>query len=181
MSDFNWIYNTTTGFAYNLCDCENLKDCKSKPIPKVDNPKMGKINITNEINVYDLNGGLINTYNQVKNNPSELIKQLDILKKDFITIQTNTEGQRGKPEGISETTYKNSREHFYYWIRDKYNNEEKNTVKSASYFIFLNKTGFRGMYREGNNGFNIPYGLKDRKTIPSIFDEKEIKEISSLI
>lgn len=46
MSDFNWIYNTTTGFAYNLCDCENLKDCKSKPIPKVDNPKMGKINIS---------------------------------------------------------------------------------------------------------------------------------------
>ena len=48
--------------------------------------------------------------------------------------------------------------------------------KSASYFIVLNKTGFRGMYREGNNGFNIPYGLKDRKTIPSIFNETDIHE-----
>ena len=99
----------------------------------------------------------------------------------FISIKINSEGQRGKPNEISESTYKKSREHCYYWIRDKYNNEDKNTVKSASYFIFLNKTGFRGMYREGNNGFNIPYGLKDRKTIPSIFSETDINKISKLI
>ena len=37
------------------------------------------------------------------------------------------------------------------------------------------------MYREGNNGFNIPYGLKDRKTIPSIFSETDINKISKLI
>ena len=34
--------------------------------------KMGKINITHEIYAYDLNKGLINTYNQIKNNPLEL-------------------------------------------------------------------------------------------------------------
>ena len=143
--------------------------------------EMGKINITGEIYAYDLNKGLINTYEQIKKNPLELIKNLNVLKKNFISIKVNSEGQRGKPKEITDLTYKKSREHYYYWVRDKYNNEEKNTVQSACKFIFLNKTGFRGMYREGTNGFNIPYGLKDRKTIPSIFNEKDIKEISKLI
>lgn len=143
--------------------------------------KMGIITINNKIYAYDLNKALINTYKQIKTKPLDVIKELNSLKNEFNKIEKNTEGQRGKPKDISQSTYKNSREHYYYWIRDKFNNGQKNTIQSASYFIFLNKTGFRGMYREGNNGFNIPYGLKDRKTIPSIFNEKEIKEISSLI
>jgi DNA adenine methylase len=43
----------------------------------------------------------------------------------------------------------------------------------------LNKTGFRGMYREGPNGFNIPYG--HYKKTPSIVTKKELDEISNLI
>jgi hypothetical protein len=29
-NDFNWIYNKTPGFSNILCDCDNIKSCKSK-------------------------------------------------------------------------------------------------------------------------------------------------------
>ena len=37
------------------------------------------------------------------------------------------------------------------------------------------------MYREGPSGFNVPYGKKDIKSIPGIFNEDDIKNISILI
>lgn len=143
--------------------------------------KQNKIKINGGIYAYDFNKWLINTFNQVKTNHVNVIIQLSIIVKDFNTIEINTHGQRGAPTPINESTKNNSREHYYYWIRNKYNNNKKMDEKAAAYFIFLNKTGFRGMYREGKNGFNIPYGLKDRKSIPKILDEMNLKKISELI
>lgn len=140
-----------------------------------------KITINGKINAYDYNESLINTFTQIKNNSKEVIEQLTIIKKEFTSIDKNTQGQRGKPKDINKNTYKNTREHYYYWIRDQFNSHPKNTVLSSVYFIFLNKTGFKGMYREADNGFNIPYGQKDKKSIPTIFSPKEISNISELI
>jgi DNA adenine methylase len=143
--------------------------------------KQEKIKIKNKIYAYDFNESLINTFNQIKNNKNDVIIELNKLKNEFTKIEKNTEGQRGKPSDINKNTYKNTREHYYYWIRDLYNTSSKNTVLSSAYFIFLNKTGFKGMYREGKKGFNIPYGQKDKKSIPSIFSEDDLKNISDLI
>ena len=160
--------------------------------------KQNKIIIKNKIYAYDYNKGLINTFNQIKTNRDAVIYELYKLKNEFINIKKNIEIEKSdnteqdkdtkpkktkktKPKDINENTYKNTREHYYYWIRDLYNKETKDNALSCAYFIFLNKTGYRGMYREGKNGYNIPYGLKDKKTIPSIFSEEEITTVSELI
>ena len=45
--------------------------------------------------------------------------------------------------------------------------------------MFLNKTCFRGMYREGPNGFNIPFG--HYKKTPTIITKEYLDSISDLI
>jgi DNA adenine methylase len=63
-----------------------------------------------------------------------------------------------------ESTYnslsdQNARKDFFLGIRNKFNQDElKLGVGNASQFLFLNKTGFNGMYRENSKGqFNIPF------------------------
>ena len=143
--------------------------------------KQKKIVVKNKVYAYDLNLALINTFKQIQNNYKAVVVEILKLKEEFKNIEINTLKQRGAPKDINESNYKTTREHYYYWIRSKFNACDKTTLESAVYFIFLNKTGFRGMYREGPNGYNIPYGLKDRKTIPSIIDETVIEKVSELI
>ena len=42
--DFNWIYNKTPGFSNILCDCNNVKSCKSKFNEKHDNINFSTLN-----------------------------------------------------------------------------------------------------------------------------------------
>ncbi len=149
--------------------------------------KENKITIRNKIYAYDLNKSLINCFKQIQKNPQKIYYLVCAVKKTFLSIETNitldSEGNaiKGAPT-VTKDNFMTTREHYYYWIRHLFNTSSKTTQKSAAYFIFLNKTGFRGMYREGQDGkFNIPYGLKDKKTDPSIINKSEIKNISALI
>ncbi len=123
-----------------------------------------EIKINGKIFVSDLNETLINKYINIQKNPDKVIEQLNILKTKY------------------EEKDDNEKENYYYEIRQIYNDIEqkiKNTEYGTSLFIFLNKTGFRGLYRENSKGkFNVPYGnYKHCK----MFDKKHIKYISNLI
>ena len=45
--------------------------------------------------------------------------------------------------------------------------------------MVINKICFRGMYREGPNGFNVPYG--HYKKTPTIISKQDLDSISDLI
>ncbi len=133
------------------------------------------ITIEGSINVYDLNKALIGTYINIKDKKDELFEKTNKLETVFNSCELNN-GDR-KPQTEEEAL--KSKESYYYWIRQQYNEEkDKLSVLSSAYFIFLNKTGFRGMYREGPNGYNIPYGNYKN---PKILDKDELEYISSLI
>ena len=60
-----------------------------------------------------------------------------------------------------------------------FNKMNKSSIEHSAIFIFLNKTCFRGLYREGPNGFNVPYG--HYKKTPSMITKEELYNISELI
>jgi len=134
------------------------------------------ITIDGDIHIYDLNNALIETYKNIKNNKDKLFKKIKQIESEFNSCEIEGDVKRkpvNKEDGLS------SKESYYYWIRKEYNDlKDKSTIESSAYFIFLNKTGFRGMYREGPNGYNIPYGNYKN---PKIIDKDELYYISDLI
>ena len=137
--------------------------------------KQGTINIKKKIYAYDINEALINTYKHVQSNRTELY---NCLKKYMDTYDKLTgDIINRKPSSLEEAM--TSKESYYYWLRNKYNEADKTTIDCAALFMFINKTCFRGMYREGPNGYNVPYG--HYKKTPKLITEQELSVISELI
>ena len=136
-----------------------------------------KIKVSGSINAYDVNETLIYLYKNIQKKPKKVI--LEAMK--IINIYNSIIGDvvDRKPKTISEA--KTSQESYFYWIRSVFNNltqEEKNKPLGTAHFIFLNKTCFRGVYREGPNGFNVPFGHYKN---PEIINEKHIHIIANMI
>ena len=137
--------------------------------------KKKKIIIKNKIYAYDINKNLINVYKDIQKNKDELYSFISKYINEYHNITGTTINR--KPSSIEEA--KSSKESYYYWIRNKYNKMDKNTVECSALFMFINKTCFRGMYREGPNGYNVPYG--HYKKTPTIITEEDLNYISDLI
>ena len=137
--------------------------------------KQKQILIKNKIYAYDINTNLINVFKNIQNNKDELYKYINSYIKEYDSIDGDIINR--KPTSIIEA--KSSKESYYYWIRNKYNNIDKNNIECSALFMFINKTCFRGMYREGKNGFNVPYG--HYKKTPNIISKTDLDYISELI
>jgi len=137
--------------------------------------KQNKIVIKNKIYAYDINSILINVYKHIQKNKDELYKFIN----QYITEYDSIKGSiiNRKPTSIEEA--KTSKESYYYWLRNKYNNIDKETIECSALFMVINKTCFRGMYREGPNGYNVPYG--HYKKTPTIISKEDLDYISDLI
>ena len=99
----------------------------------------------------DLNNELVTTYNVIKNNVDELIQSLQ--------------------KHIYDKEY-------YLKVRAK-KIDDLSDVEVASRFIFLNRTGFNGLYRVNKSGqFNVPFG---RYNNPVICDEDNLRRVSNAL
>jgi DNA adenine methylase len=99
----------------------------------------------------DLNKELVITYNVIKNNVDELIQSLQKHVYD---------------------------KEYYLEVRAK-KIDDWADVEIASRFIFLNRTGFNGLYRVNKSGqFNVPFG---RYNNPVICDEDNLRRVSDAL
>ena len=112
-----------------------------------------EISITGNIYVYDINKTLIDFYKTIQSNPHKFYLNINKVIKKY---------------ELSE-----NKELFYYKMRNIYN--KKNTPEL---FLFLNKTCFRGIFRESKNGFNVSYGNYNN---PEIINHKNLISFSKLI
>jgi len=142
--------------------------------------KNGIINIQGNIYAYDVNEPLIYMYKNIQSNHNDLYNELQKIIIEFNSckneIDDNDDINR-KPLTIEEA--KKNKENYYYWIRFLYNNlNDKKTIIGSAMFIFLNKTCFRGVFRIGPNGFNVPYGHYKN---PEIINKNHLDIINDLI
>lgn len=137
----------------------------------------GKIKVLNKIYAYDINNELIGVYKNIQAKPNELYKKIKLYIKEY----NNCDGTDINRNPKTKEDAFGSKESYYYWIRNIYNkltNEEKVDIIGSALFIFLNKTCFRGIYRVGPKGFNVPYGHYKN---PKIIDKESLMEMSELI
>jgi DNA adenine methylase len=139
--------------------------------------KSGIIKIQGNIYAYDLNEPLIYIYKNIQTQHMELYEILKDIIRNFSECG-NGEINR-TPANIFEA--KIAKENYYYWIRSEYNKLsiiDKKGLLGSAMLIFLNKTCFRGVFRVGPNGFNVPYGHYNN---PEIINKEHLEEIHNLI
>jgi DNA adenine methylase len=138
----------------------------------------GKIKVAGTIHAYDINEPLIYVYKNIQTQHTAVYAILQTMIGELNACPNEGTLNR-KPATMAEATQ--SKENYYYWCRTRYNklsSEEKRTTLGSALFIFLNKTCFRGVFRVGPNGFNVPYGHYKN---PEVVNKEHLEEVHRLI
>lgn len=107
----------------------------------------------------DNNPHLVALYKQVQDDPDALHAAVDHVFRAY--------------DGAGQ-----DKERFYYDQRERFRTLSAGVEKCAL-LLFLNKTCFRGLYREGPRGFNVPYG--HYKTTPKPPTLEELRQMHALL
>lgn len=120
--------------------------------------------------ISDINKELILIYSVIKQDSQKLIEYLKDLEAAFLKLDYD------------------KRKKFYLNIRREFNDQLKtfdfnkygdDTIIRASWSIFMNKTGFNGLFRLNKKGeFNVPFG---RYKNPKICDEENLTNVHNIL
>ena len=107
----------------------------------------------------------------------ELIRAYQVIQNDHHHLMEILKGMEDEHLGMTEEQRKNN----YYHIRDAYNRQKlkdggegysSDRINQTAYLIFLNKTGYNGLFRLNKSGeYNVPFG---RYLNPAICDEANL-------
>jgi DNA adenine methylase len=137
----------------------------------------GSVEVRGRVYACDANEALVHVYKNVQLEPERLYAELQKLITEF-KVASECDGALNR-NPVDEKEASLNGENYYYWIRKKYNEEsDKRSVVATAKFVFLNKTCFRGVFRVGPNGFNVPYGHYKN---PEIINKAHLHEVSRAI
>jgi len=110
--------------------------------------------------INDINSKLMAFYSGVKNNYSNLHRELaeiekiyEINRRQFDVLKRQTPDER----------IEDKNEELYYQLRDMFNDLNEKKYSDALLYFFINKTAYSGMIRYNSKGeFNVPFGRYER-------------------
>ena len=161
-----WLGGKTKNLGKILCKFPAVIDNYYEPFLGGGSVLFGLLNSIEEkrttlrgnIYISDSNSALIGTYKNIQLHCDELIAELKRIYNDYETAKPGTvinKKATTRQEGMA------SQESYYYYCRSEYNKIPKNqktTITASALFIFINRTCFKGLFREGPRGLNMAYG-----------------------